>query len=185
MVFQETKFRSPLNRWGGVCCGGGLCTQVLWMKHTLLDYICIMTILKYFVILLVQFIWLRMQIIVKESMFHPKDLCTTSPYRTYSASAVERATEFCFLEDHETRQLPRNWHVSLVLFPIHSTTRIVGIRKTRHGKLSGLRIPQTHFNCALKVSNNAFYHNQMWLFRTRLKSSTKTHTKHNVRPTSH
>jgi len=38
MVFQETKFGSPLNRRGGVCCGGTCYAYVLWMKHTLLDY---------------------------------------------------------------------------------------------------------------------------------------------------
>ena len=35
---------------------GACCAQVLWIKHTLLDYICILTILKYFVIILVPFI---------------------------------------------------------------------------------------------------------------------------------
>jgi hypothetical protein len=29
----------------------------------------------------------------------------------YSASAVERATEFCFFEAQDTRYLPRNWQV--------------------------------------------------------------------------
>ena len=38
MVFQETKFGSPLNRRGGVCCGEACYAQVLWMTHTLLDY---------------------------------------------------------------------------------------------------------------------------------------------------
>ena len=31
------------------------------------------------------------------------------PAEIYSASAVERATKFCFFEDQETRDLPRNW----------------------------------------------------------------------------
>jgi hypothetical protein len=34
----------------------------------------------------------------------------------YSASAVDRATEVCFLELQDTRDLPRNWHVPDVLF---------------------------------------------------------------------
>jgi hypothetical protein len=34
----------------------------------------------------------------------------------YSASAVERATEFCFFEAHDTRDLPKNWQVPDVLF---------------------------------------------------------------------
>ena len=38
MVFQETKFRSPLNRRGGEYCSQAYCAQVLRMKHTLLDY---------------------------------------------------------------------------------------------------------------------------------------------------
>ena len=35
---------------------GACCAQVLWMKDTLLDYICIMIILRFFVIILVLFI---------------------------------------------------------------------------------------------------------------------------------
>jgi hypothetical protein len=34
----------------------------------------------------------------------------------YSASAVERVTEFCFLEAQDTRDLPKNWQVPDVLF---------------------------------------------------------------------
>ena len=30
------------------------------------------------------------------------------PAETYSASAVDRATEFCFLDDHDTKDLPKN-----------------------------------------------------------------------------
>jgi len=61
---------------------------------------------------------------------------------------------------------------STCTLPIHSTTGIVSIRKTRHKKLSGLQIPQAHSNSTLKISNNAFYLNQVGLFRTRLESST-------------
>jgi hypothetical protein len=38
------------------------------------------------------------------------------PAATYSASAVDRATEVCFFELQDTRDLPRNWHVPDVLF---------------------------------------------------------------------
>ena len=117
-------------------------------------------------------------------VIHPKDLSTTCPSRNILCLGGCEGYRILFLGDHETRQLLRNWHVPLVLFhPLYNPH--VGIRKTRHEKLSGLRIPQTHFNCALKVSNNAFYRNQVGFFRTRLESSTKTHTKHNVWPTSH
>jgi hypothetical protein len=34
----------------------------------------------------------------------------------YSASAVERATEFCFFESQDTKDLPKNWQVPDVLF---------------------------------------------------------------------
>ena len=54
------------------------------------------------------FYMIIMQIIIKESMFIQRTCAQQAPAATYSASAVERATEFCFLEDHETRQLPRN-----------------------------------------------------------------------------
>ena len=39
-----------------------------------------------------------------------------APAATYLASAVERATQFCFLELQDTRDCPRNWHVPKVLF---------------------------------------------------------------------
>jgi hypothetical protein len=38
------------------------------------------------------------------------------PAATYSATAVDRATEGCFFELHDTRDLPKNWHVPDVLF---------------------------------------------------------------------
>jgi hypothetical protein len=38
------------------------------------------------------------------------------PALTYSASAVDSATVFYFLDDHDTSDLPSNWHVPLVLF---------------------------------------------------------------------
>jgi hypothetical protein len=34
----------------------------------------------------------------------------------YSASAVERATEFCFFEAQDIKDLPKNWQVPDVLF---------------------------------------------------------------------
>jgi hypothetical protein len=34
----------------------------------------------------------------------------------YSASVVERATEFCFFEAQDTRDLPKNWKVPDELF---------------------------------------------------------------------
>ena len=39
-----------------------------------------------------------------------------APTATYSASTVERATQFCFLELQDTRNHPRNWYVPEVLF---------------------------------------------------------------------
>src|ERR1044071_5110282 len=63
---------------------------------------------------------------------------------TYSASAVEVATEFCFFEAHEIRQGPRNWAVPEVLFlstrwrarsasvyPTRSKTQFLGYHKQR------------------------------------------------------
>ena len=38
------------------------------------------------------------------------------PADMYSASAVDNATLFCFFDDHETSDLPNNWHVPEVLF---------------------------------------------------------------------
>ena len=39
-----------------------------------------------------------------------------APAAMYSASTVESATRFCFLELHDTKNRPRNWKVPVVLF---------------------------------------------------------------------
>ena len=44
------------------------------------------------------------------------NLAQQLPAAMYSASAVDRATEFCFLELQDTREHPRNWQVPEVLF---------------------------------------------------------------------
>ena len=49
-----------------------------------------------------------------------------APTATYSASAVESATQFCFLELQDTRDHPRNWHVPEV-FLIYFATIVIGI----------------------------------------------------------
>ena len=46
----------------------------------------------------------------------PKSCAQHAPAATYSASAVDKATEFCFLELQATNYRPRNWHVPIVLF---------------------------------------------------------------------
>jgi hypothetical protein len=43
-----------------------------------------------------------------ESLSHPSSCAQQLPSVTYSASAVDRATRFCFFEDQETRDHPRN-----------------------------------------------------------------------------
>jgi hypothetical protein len=54
--------------------------------------------------------WDFAQIVAKvpEGLPHPKQLRVTCPVATYSASAVDRATDVCFLELQDTRDLPRN-----------------------------------------------------------------------------
>jgi hypothetical protein len=39
-----------------------------------------------------------------------------APAAMYSASAVDKATLFFFLDDQETKDLPRKWHPPDVLF---------------------------------------------------------------------
>ena len=48
--------------------------------------------------------------------FIHKSWAQQAPAATYSASAVDKATEFYFLELQDTREQPRNWHVPVVLF---------------------------------------------------------------------
>ena len=50
------------------------------------------------------------------------------PAAMYSASVVDNATQFCFLEAQETNEFPRKWHVPLVLlrstrFPAKSASQ--------------------------------------------------------------
>jgi hypothetical protein len=54
--------------------------------------------------------------------------CTQqAPATTYSASAVDRAMEFCFFELQDTRDQPRNWQVPDVIFSIYPATGIIRI----------------------------------------------------------
>jgi hypothetical protein len=39
-----------------------------------------------------------------------------APAAMYSASVVDKATLFCFLDVHETSDLPSKWHPPEVLF---------------------------------------------------------------------
>ncbi|PKU84544.1 hypothetical protein MA16_Dca020008 [Dendrobium catenatum] len=48
--------------------------------------------------------------------FNHSTCATQLPTAIYSASAVESATEFCFLLDQETNDCPMNWQVPEVLF---------------------------------------------------------------------
>jgi len=45
-----------------------------------------------------------------------KSCAQHAPAATYSASAVDKATKFCFLELQATKDRPRNWQVPVVLF---------------------------------------------------------------------
>jgi hypothetical protein len=45
-----------------------------------------------------------------------KSCAQHTPMATYSASVMDKATEFCFLELHATKERPRNWHVPVALF---------------------------------------------------------------------
>ena len=48
--------------------------------------------------------------------FIHKSCAQHAPAATYSTSIVDKATEFCFLELHATKDQPRNWQVPVVLF---------------------------------------------------------------------
>src|ERR1044072_5562374 len=55
-------------------------------------------------------------IIFFKHLLHPEKLCTTTPSCYYSASAVDKDTQFCFLLNHDTRLFPRKKHPPDVLF---------------------------------------------------------------------
>jgi hypothetical protein len=46
--------------------------------------------------------------IILESLLHQRSCAQQFPVVTYSTSAMDRITEFCFFEDQETRDRPRN-----------------------------------------------------------------------------
>ena len=50
----------------------------------------------------------------------------------YSASAVDKATEFCFFEDQETKERPSKWHLPDVL-----------MQSTQHPKKSESEYPKS------------------------------------------
>ena len=50
-----------------------------------------------------------------------------APTAMYSASVVDKATLFCFLEDQDTSDLPSKWHLPDVLFSINFVTDIIRI----------------------------------------------------------
>ena len=45
-----------------------------------------------------------------------KSCAQQAPAATYSASVVDKETEFCFLELQATKDRPMNWQVPVVLF---------------------------------------------------------------------
>ena len=51
-----------------------------------------------------------------------------APATTYSASVVDKAMEFCFLELQDTKDRPINWQVLVVLFLVYFATSIIRTR---------------------------------------------------------
>jgi hypothetical protein len=50
-----------------------------------------------------------------------------APAAMYSASAVDKAILFCFLDDQDTKDLPSKWHPPDVLFSINFATGIIRV----------------------------------------------------------
>jgi hypothetical protein len=65
-------------------------------------------------------------------MHHPKNLGATIAVATYTAFVVDCVTEYCLQEDQQTRENPRKWHVSDVLFrSIPQPTKLALKKPTR------------------------------------------------------
>jgi len=98
--------------------------------------ICILNHMNITSIIIINLNMFIMQIIIKESIFHPNDLCTTSPDNN-----ILRLGGW---EDHRILLLRIPWNKiifkkltsSTSAFSIHFITDIVGIRITCHVKLS-------------------------------------------------
>src|SRR6185437_14821378 len=96
-----------------------------------------------------------------------------APAAIYSASAVDKATEFCFLLDQETRERPSKWQPPEVLL---RSTRLPAKSESEYPKRSKLA-PLGYHKPMLRVCLR--YRRILWVC---LKAGTQAHTKHYIGP---
>ena len=102
----------------------------------------------------------------------------------YSASAVERATEFCFFEDHDTRQGPSSCAVPEVLFlSLMCPAQSASVYPTRSNPLF-LGYQRHRLVCSFEVSKDPFDCLHVRFHGVCLKASTKAYTEHDIGSTS-
>ena len=75
-----------------------------------------------------------------------------APAAMYSASAVESATQFCFLELQDTRDRPRNWQVPEVLFDLLYNRHSLNQSSQINQKRSPWDTRDLDFGCELDIS---------------------------------
>src|ERR1043165_2330914 len=99
----------------------------------------------------------------------------------YSASAVDKDTQFCFLLNQETRLFPQEEASSRSAFSIISTTSPISITIARQNWLTSMRIQHTIIVSSTHILQNSFHLIDVTHFRFSLVSCTYPNSKCNVR----
>src|SRR6185437_8839356 len=105
-----------------------------------------------------------------------------APAAIYSASAVDKATEFCFLLDQETRERPSKWQPPEVLL---RSTRLPAKSESEYpkrSKLAPLGVPQAYARGVLEIPKDPIHSREVRFIWVSLKAGTQAHTKHYIGP---
>ena len=100
---------SPLVSWSLKWCWMSMCSVLEWLTGLFASFMALS--LSHKSGILVKWHPKSWRVYLIQSSWAQHTLAAT-----YSASTVEMATQFCFLELQDTRNRPRNWYVLEVLF---------------------------------------------------------------------
>jgi hypothetical protein len=100
---------------------------------------------------------------------------------TYLASVVHWATLDCLREDQKTNEEPKNWQVPEVDFLLTRHPAKSASEKPRSEREEDVEY-QIPSRSVSKIPEDLFDGLPMWSLRRRLKTSTQTHRKLDVRP---
>src|SRR3954466_436279 len=101
----------------------------------------------------------------------------------YSASAVDRDTQFCFLLNHEIRLLPKKKHPPEVLFSVISTSCPVCITIPSENGFTPMRVEHSIFTSTIHIFQDPLDLIDMAGFGFCLIPGTYPNSKGNIRST--